>query len=78
MKKLTAASENKMLAVTLMDGTRTKAEIAKGSGYDKSDVTKLVKTLDSMGILRGTAEHPKLLFGVNLEALRAVTGSGGG
>lgn len=76
LRKLTAASDKKMLAVTLMDGTRPKAEIAKESGYDKSDVTRLVKTLDSMGILNSSSENPKLLFAVSLEVLKATTANG--
>jgi len=76
LRKVTGGSEKKMMAVVLMDGSRTKAEIAKTSGYDKSDLTKLVKALDAMNIMSSGDSNPKLLFPVTIANLKGGTDDG--
>lgn len=76
IRRIVSGSEKKLAAVLLMDGTMTKAEISKKSGYDKSDLSRLVKQLEDLGALSSQPEHPKLLFPVTNATLRVKSDDG--
>jgi hypothetical protein len=51
-------------AVLLMDGTRSPAVIAKESGMDRGNLSRLVKALAAEKIISPDERHPKLLVRV--------------
>ena len=51
----------KVKAALLMDGTRSQAVIAKESGMDQGNVSRLVKALADAKVISQDEKHPKLL-----------------
>lgn len=51
-------------AIMLMDGTRSQAEIVKESSVDKSQLSRLVKSLMAEALIRADEKHPKLVIAV--------------
>ena len=53
-------SEKKAAAARLMDGTRTRKEIAKAASIDSGDLSRLITTLKEGGLVEEAASRPKL------------------
>src|SRR5688500_16148971 len=53
-------NKKKASAVLLMDGSKSQAAIAKETGVDKSDLSKLVKALKAESLIATDEGHPKL------------------
>lgn len=60
LRSVVGSSGRKAKAVLLMDGTRAQAGIAKESGLDKSDLSKLVKGLAAAKLIPDGEKHPRL------------------
>ncbi|MDB4909155.1 MAG: hypothetical protein JWO05_3939 [Gemmatimonadetes bacterium] len=64
LRGIMGGSEKRSRAIQLMDGSRTQTEIAKESGYDRGDVSKLVKALSTATLVSIREGAPKLLISV--------------
>lgn len=51
-------------AVLLMDGARSQSSLCKEAGIDQGNLSKLVKTLRSQGLLASDDKHPKLVIAI--------------
>lgn len=60
IRAVAGRSNAKRSAVLLMDGSRTKAAIAKESRVDPGDLTRLVQALAAEGALAAGDRHPTL------------------
>jgi DNA-binding MarR family transcriptional regulator len=57
-------SAKRVKAVLLMDGTRSQAALAKDSGADKGDLSRLVKRLAVEQLISADQKHPRVLVKV--------------
>jgi hypothetical protein len=60
LKRIVGASQLKLKAVMLMDGSRNQAAIHKESSMQKSHLSTLVKQLGEANLLAGDVRQPKL------------------
>jgi hypothetical protein len=60
LRAIVGSGSKKAKAALLFDGTRSRAEIAKESGIDPSDLTKLIKALGAAQLVSAEDKHPKL------------------
>src|SRR5207248_8635008 len=61
LRAVARKSHKSRSAILLMDGSRTQAAIAKESGMDTSNLSKLVKSLTEESLIAADEKHPKLL-----------------
>ena len=57
-------SEKKAKAVQLMDGSRSQSAVAKESGMDPGNLSRLVKSLVVAKLIEGDEKKPKLVLKV--------------
>jgi len=57
-------SSKKAKAILLMDGSQTQAQIAKATGFDQGNLSRLVKTLAAEQLIAADQKHPKLTLKV--------------
>jgi hypothetical protein len=57
-------SKGKARVVSLMDGSRSQAELHKESGMDKGGVSRLVKALRTKELIKADDKHPELVITV--------------
>lgn len=62
LEEIVGKSKQKAEAVLLMDGTRSQAAVGKGCGMDVGNLSRLVKTLRSAGLIDPDDKHLKLVF----------------
>jgi hypothetical protein len=62
LRGLVGSSKPKAKAALLMDGTRSKTVIAKQSGMDLGNLSRLVKSLAATKLIVGDDKHPSLLL----------------
>jgi hypothetical protein len=60
LREIVGTGAKKQQSVMLMDGTRTRAEIIAETAVDKSDLSKLVRQLESAGLLGSGTKQPQL------------------
>jgi hypothetical protein len=58
------ATSKKAKAIFLLDGTRTQADVTKGCGIDKGDLSDLVKKLRAAELLKGDPKQPRLAISI--------------
>jgi hypothetical protein len=59
-----SATSKKAKAILLLDGTRTQADVIKGCGIDKGDLSVLVKKLKAADLLKGDPKQPQLAISI--------------
>ena len=64
LRSVVGAGAKKARAVLLMDGTRTQAAIAKDSGMDHGNVSRLVKVLAGANLISADQKRPALVVKV--------------
>lgn len=64
LKSVVGVSSKKIGAVLLMDGARSQSEIAKATGIDAGDLSRLVKELTAQKLIVVDAKRPKLLLNI--------------
>jgi hypothetical protein len=57
-------SARRAKAVSLMDGSRSQAELYKESGMDQGGLSRLVKALRAKELIKGDEKRPELAFSV--------------
>jgi DNA-binding MarR family transcriptional regulator len=62
LRNVIGSSDRKAKAALLMDGTRSQSAIAKESGIDQGDLSRLVKALVAAQLLAADAKTPKLVL----------------
>lgn len=60
LREAVGSSPKKAAAIFLMDGSRTQSAISKETGFDSSDLSKLVRLLISKELLANDPKAPKL------------------
>jgi hypothetical protein len=60
LRAVVGKNKKKASAVFLMDGSKSRAAIAKETGMDQSDLSKLVKALKGESLIATDEGHPKL------------------
>lgn len=68
LRAIAGGGEKNIKAIVLMDGSRTKAEIAREAPIDASQLTKLVKALEKAKLLenRGPNHNPEVVVPVSV------------
>ena len=64
LRTIVGGSRKRAKAVLLMDGARPQSAIAKNSGIDKGDLSRLVKGLASEKLIASDEKHPRLVLKV--------------
>lgn len=64
LRTVVGGSRKKAAAVLSMDGSRTQSAIAKESGFDPANVSRLVKALTAAELIAPDEKHPKLVLKV--------------
>lgn len=64
LRAVVGSSAKKANAVLLMDGTRTQSALAKESGCDQGNVSRLVRALAGEKLISADQKHPRLLLKV--------------
>jgi hypothetical protein len=64
LRTIVGGSSKKAKAVQLMDGSRSQSAIAKESGLDSSDLSKMVKALAPAQLIALEEKNPRLLVKV--------------
>jgi DNA-binding MarR family transcriptional regulator len=62
IRLLAGKSEAKCKAVMLMDGMRSQSAIAKESGMDSGNLSRLIKSLSAQTLIASDEKHPRLRF----------------
>jgi len=65
LRGIAGGGQRNIRAIVLMDGSRTKAEIAREAPIDASQLTKLVKSLQHEGLLETGTQTPRLVIPVS-------------
>jgi hypothetical protein len=60
LRSVVGSSSKKAKTVLLIDGSRSQAAIAKESGLDAADASRLVKALGAAKLIVAGDKHPKL------------------
>src|SRR5688500_9413935 len=60
LRVIVGKGQKKASAVLSMDGSKTQAAIAKETGIDTSDLSKLVRALKAESLITPDERHPKL------------------
>jgi hypothetical protein len=58
------ATSKKAKAILLLDGTRTQADVTKGCGISKGNLSGLVKELKAADLLKGDPKQPQLAISI--------------
>jgi DNA-binding MarR family transcriptional regulator len=61
LRTVIGSSGKKAKAALLMDGTRSQSAIAKESGMDQGNLSRLVRALAGAQLISADEKHPKLL-----------------
>jgi DNA-binding MarR family transcriptional regulator len=64
LRDVIGGNENRARVIQLMNGTRSQADIAKESGYDKGSLSKLIKAMDAAKLVSLEDKSPRLLISV--------------
>lgn len=62
LAQIVGKSKQKADAITLMDGVRSQADIRKGCGMDKGNLSRLVASLGKAKLIGSDEKHPKFAF----------------
>lgn len=61
LQKIVGTSSRKRAAVSLMNGSKSQAAIAKEAKIDPGQLSKLVKALANESLIASDEKHPKLM-----------------
>jgi hypothetical protein len=61
VRAVVGSSSKKAEATLLMDGTRSQSSLAKESGMDQGNLSRLVKALAAAQVISADEKHPRLL-----------------
>src|ERR1043166_1305590 len=64
LRTVVGTGAKKAAAALLMDGTRSQSAIARESGLDQSNVSRLMKALAAAQLISADEKHPRLLVKV--------------
>lgn len=73
--KVVGKSKLKAKSVHLMDGTQTQTQIGKASGLDKAHLSRFVKALRTVGLVKMHEGNPKLVIPIPPNFLDDTGGS---
>jgi hypothetical protein len=59
-----SATNKNAKAILLLDGTRTQADVTKGCGISKGNLSVLVKKLRAADLLKGDLKQPQLAISI--------------
>lgn len=64
LREIVGSSAKRAKAVLLMDGTRSQADLVKGSGMDQGNLSRLVKVLAETKLIGADQKRPRVLVSV--------------
>lgn len=74
LAEIVGKSRQKAEAVSLMDGTRTQADIHNACGIDKGQLSRLTKSLREAGLVGPGDDRPKIAFPIPSNFADTVAG----
>jgi hypothetical protein len=64
LRRIVGKSPTKAKSVLLMDGNHTQTTIYNETGFDRGDLSRLVKTLIESKLISGDGKQPKLVISI--------------